>query len=87
MERSCQCGGTHDERELGVQYNLYQKIDLQNVECLNELTEGSGVKVFKPWEERLDHTKVRVFLASIYYLILVTSAFLCILLLISSEKM
>ncbi|XP_014207020.1 PITH domain-containing protein GA19395-like [Copidosoma floridanum] len=57
MERQCQCGGSHDERELGVQYNLYEKIDLQNVECLNELAEGSGVKVFKSWEERLDHTK------------------------------
>jgi len=57
MERQCQCGGSHDERELGVQYNLYEKIDLQNVECLNELVEGSGVKVFKSWEERLDHTK------------------------------
>ncbi|XP_033228008.1 PITH domain-containing protein GA19395 [Belonocnema kinseyi] len=53
MEHQCQCGHTHNEAELGVQYNLYQKIDLQNVECLNEAEEGSGIKVFKPWEERL----------------------------------
>lgn len=58
MEGKCQCGSAHDERELGVQYNLYEKIDLQNVECLNELVEGSGAKIFKPWEEKLDHTKV-----------------------------
>ncbi|KAJ8681149.1 hypothetical protein QAD02_016936 [Eretmocerus hayati] len=51
------CNHSHDERELGVQYNLYEKIDLHNVECLNEYGDGSGVKVFKSWENRLDHTK------------------------------
>lgn len=53
MGHQCQCGNTHNEGELGVQYNLYQKIDLPNVTCLNEAEDGSGVKVFKPWEERL----------------------------------
>ena len=58
MEQQCQCGNMHNEGELGLQYNLYQKIDLPNVECLNEAEEGSGVKVFKPWEERLSGSGV-----------------------------
>ena len=29
------------------------------LQCLNEAEEGSGKKVFKPWEERLDKSKVR----------------------------
>lgn len=57
MDR-CDCGNSHDDIELGIEYNLYQKIDKDYVECLNEYEEGSGVKVFKPWEERLSHDKV-----------------------------
>ncbi|XP_032453049.1 PITH domain-containing protein 1 [Nasonia vitripennis] len=57
MGHRCQCGEEHNAGELGVQYNLFEKIDLQNVECLNELVEGSGAKIFKSWEDRLDHTK------------------------------
>lgn len=40
--------------DIEVAYSLYQKIDVANVECLNERVDGSGVKVFKPWSERLD---------------------------------
>ena len=40
--------------EMGIEYSLYQKIDLENLECLNEESEGSGKKVFKPYEKRLD---------------------------------
>lgn len=40
--------------DIEVAYSLYQKIDLDNVECLNERVDGSGVKVFKPWNERLN---------------------------------
>lgn len=58
MDHQCQCGNMHNEGELGVQYNLYQKIDLANVECLNEAEEGTGVKVFKSWEERLNRSNV-----------------------------
>lgn len=36
-----------------IAYSLYQKIDIDNVECLNEKVDGSGAKVFKPWNERL----------------------------------
>lgn len=38
----------------GSAYSLYQKIDINNVECLNEHIDGSGMKVFKPWTERLN---------------------------------
>uniref|UniRef100_A0A023GG31 Putative thioredoxin-like protein n=1 Tax=Amblyomma triste TaxID=251400 RepID=A0A023GG31_AMBTT len=43
--------------EMGVQYSLYSKIDLDNVQCLNEVKEGSGKSVFKPWEQRMDRDK------------------------------
>ena len=39
-------------------YSLYQKIDTEKLQCLNEAEEGSGKTVFKPWDERLDRTKV-----------------------------
>nr|XP_012134804.1 PREDICTED: PITH domain-containing protein GA19395 isoform X1 [Megachile rotundata] len=57
MAHQCGCGGAHNEGELGVQYNLYEKIDIENVECLNECEEASGATVFKPWEKRLDKNK------------------------------
>lgn len=41
-------------------FNLYQKIDLERVQCLNETREGSGKTVFKPWSERNDRTNVRI---------------------------
>ena len=66
------CGGhghghSHDAQpglngeEFGVQYSLYQKIDLENVSCLNEEVEGSGKNVFKPWEDRKNRDKVSWF--------------------------
>ena len=57
MAHQCSCGDVHNETEMGIQYNLYGKIDTQNVECLNECEEGSGATVFKPWEDRLDRNK------------------------------
>lgn len=58
MEHQCNCGNAHDTTELGVNYNLYEKIDKDRVQCLNEDEEGSGVKVFKTWENRLDKSEV-----------------------------
>lgn len=46
--------GDDAEESQSVAYSLYQKIDLNNVQCLNEVVDGSGVKVFKPWSNRLD---------------------------------
>lgn len=47
----CDHGDPVDE---STAYSLYQKIDTINVECLNELVDGSGVKVFKAYSERLN---------------------------------
>lgn len=58
MSHHCSCGEAHDAAgEIGIHYNLYQKIDLLNLECLNECEDGSGATVFKPWEDRLDRSK------------------------------
>lgn len=38
--------------------SLYQKIDTERLECLNESEEGAGKTVFKAWEDRLDKVKV-----------------------------
>lgn len=43
-----------DPLEMGLQYSLYQKIDMHNLEVLNEAEEESGKKVFKSYENRLD---------------------------------
>lgn len=54
-KHSCEAADhQHDNPETGVEYSLYSKIDMLNLECLNEVTEGSGKTVFKPWERRLD---------------------------------
>ena len=45
--------------EMGIEYSLYQKIDMENLECLNEEIDGSGKLIFKPFEKRLDYTNVR----------------------------
>lgn len=37
---------------------LLCKIDLENVQCLNEAKEGSGKLVFKSWDNRLDREMV-----------------------------
>lgn len=55
---SCDHNHDHEAPERGQQYSLYLKIDLLNVECLNEARDGSGKDVFKPWEERLSTEKV-----------------------------
>ncbi|XP_036340007.1 PITH domain-containing protein GA19395 [Rhagoletis pomonella] len=43
--------------EMGIEYSLYKKIDMDNLECLNEECEGSGKKVFKAYENRQNHTE------------------------------
>lgn len=56
---SCGAECDHEDNlELGVQYSLYKKIDLHNVECLNEAVDGTGKNVFRPWEDRLNVDKV-----------------------------
>lgn len=47
-------------KEIGIQYSLYTKIDLDNLECLNETTDGSAKFIFKPYDERLNFDKVNL---------------------------
>lgn len=47
-------------KEIGIQYSLYTKIDMDNLECLNEAVEGSSKFIFKPYEERLNFDKVSI---------------------------
>lgn len=35
-----------------IAYSLFEKIDMPNVQCLNEKLDNTGIKVFKPWHER-----------------------------------
>lgn len=55
------CSGEHDadvpDSERGNLFSLYQKIDIEKVQCLNEATDGSCRHVFKPWDQKLDKTK------------------------------
>jgi hypothetical protein len=58
---ACDGDHNHDETpEMGLEYSLYSKINLEDLECLNEKREGSGKDVFKAWENRLDFEKVRL---------------------------
>ena len=47
-----------DDASAGIEFSLYQKINLDEVECLNEAEENSGRSVFKAWEDRKDKEKV-----------------------------
>lgn len=40
--------------EMGIQYSLFEKIDMLNLECLNEEQANTGQLVFKPYEQRLN---------------------------------
>lgn len=54
----CAHGDEGPGADLASEYSLYLKINLEQVQCLNEEQEGSGKLVFKPWNERLDTEKV-----------------------------
>ena len=52
-------GCDHDPPDdMSAAFTLYQKIDHDREECLNENTDGSGKTIFKPWAERNDKTRV-----------------------------
>ena len=71
----CECSQEIKTENLAVLYNLYSKIDLQNLECLNESIENSGKNVFRPWDERLDRDKVfnkqNILFHHIFFIILI----------------
>lgn len=67
------CDHPHDAAgDLGAAYSLYSKIDLDRVECLNESEEGAGKTIFKPWDQRLDFSKVCI-------MIIMSCPFQCII--------
>lgn len=52
------CSHDHDceAADCGPAYSLYKYIDMPRVHCLNEATDGSCRKVFKPWSQRTEPT-------------------------------
>lgn len=51
----CECD--HEPAERGVEYELYIRIDIEKLQCLNESRDGDGKRVFKPWDQRTDRAK------------------------------
>ncbi|XP_059900299.1 PITH domain-containing protein 1 isoform X2 [Gadus macrocephalus] len=51
------CEGEHEPAERGLEYALYQRIDTEKLQCLNESREGDGKLVFKAWDQRTDREK------------------------------
>jgi len=51
------CEGEHEPAERGLEYALYQRIDIEKLQCLNESIDGDGRLVFKPWDQRRDREK------------------------------
>lgn len=51
----CECD--HEPAERGVEYELYRRIDIEKLQCLNESRDGDGKLVFKPWDQRTDRAK------------------------------
>ena len=45
-----------------AEWNLFYKIDLDSLQCLNEETDGSCKKIFRNWDERLNKEHVRLFI-------------------------
>lgn len=55
---NCGCAGEHEPAERGLEYGLYQRIDMEKLQCLNESRDGDGKLVFKPWDQRNERDKV-----------------------------
>lgn len=56
----CGCSEEVKTDDFAVLYTLYSKIEMQNLECLNESIENSGKLVFRPWNERHEREKVLI---------------------------
>lgn len=53
----CECEVTEfEDISEGIHYTMESHIDILKVMVLNETVEGSGAKIFKKWENRLDRT-------------------------------
>lgn len=42
----------------GSEWNLNTRIDLENLQCLNEEVDGSCKKIFRAWDDRLNREHV-----------------------------
>ena len=54
--------GTCDHQPSGddiTAWSLYLKIDKDNMQCLNEETDGSCKYIFRSWDDRLNRNHVR----------------------------
>ncbi|CAL8298774.1 unnamed protein product [Lota lota] len=51
------CEAEHEPAERGLEYGLYQRIDTEKLQCLNESRDGDGKLVFKPWDQRTDRER------------------------------
>ena len=65
FEHNCN-KGTCDHQpanDESAEWNLFAKIDMENLQCLNEEVDGSCKKIFRPWDERLqkEHVSFLIF--------------------------
>jgi hypothetical protein len=51
-------GCDHESYERGVEFTLFQNVDIQHVRCLNESVPDACQTVFKAWDDRFDLEKV-----------------------------
>jgi hypothetical protein len=52
-----QSGCDHQpSNEDSLSYSLFSRIDLDNVQCLNEEHDGSCKNIFRPWDDRLNQS-------------------------------
>ena len=61
FEHNCSkttCDHSPTAEETADQWNLNSKIDLENVQCLNEQIDGSAKKIFRSWDERFNREHV-----------------------------
>ena len=42
------------------EWNLLCKINMENLQCLNEKIDGSCKKIFRPWDDRLNKDYVDI---------------------------
>jgi hypothetical protein len=56
FEHNCgQSGCDHEPAQPDSStFSLYTKIDVANIQCLNEDRDGSGQTVFRPWDDKLN---------------------------------
>jgi hypothetical protein len=65
---ACDHEATSDD---ATEWNLNQRIDLENLQCLNEEIDGSCKKIFRSWDDRLnkENVKSKEFLLSFFLFI------------------